>query len=220
MKDVVPHFFSFSKYASFTRQISGWDFSRKGAGPDRGSYYHELFLRGRPHLVKFMKREAAGRHVKRAIVNGPENNGQSPWSEPDLFELSKLYPLPDSNDDQKPSLGSAAETAESQQQSGSWDKTDNHHQPPAVDYMYGHRNTDSSAMHPFHDHRFVHHNGYHQWVPSGANSGNHNYFPPPAHHFAQSSQAQGLEQRQFPDQESSGATLRQEKKKIIGVLRG
>mmetsp|Transcript_9035 Transcript_9035/g.12499 ORF Transcript_9035/g.12499 Transcript_9035/m.12499 type:complete len:490 (-) Transcript_9035:163-1632(-) len=44
------------KHSSFIRQANGWGFRRITQGPDQNSYYHELFLRGMPHLCKRMKR--------------------------------------------------------------------------------------------------------------------------------------------------------------------
>ena len=47
---------SHGRFSSFTRQVSGWGFHRITAGADFNSYYHELFLRGKPHLCQMMKR--------------------------------------------------------------------------------------------------------------------------------------------------------------------
>ncbi|KAL3940409.1 MAG: hypothetical protein SGARI_000976 [Bacillariaceae sp.] len=54
---VIPTYFEHSKFSSFIRQANGWGFRRIiSKGPDRNSYYHELFLRSRPHLIKLMRR--------------------------------------------------------------------------------------------------------------------------------------------------------------------
>lgn len=53
---VMPLFFEYSNYHSFNRLVNAWSFRRISSGPDRGSYYHELFLRGKPHLQKYMRR--------------------------------------------------------------------------------------------------------------------------------------------------------------------
>ena len=197
MKDVVPHFFSFSKYASFTRQITGWNFSRKGAGPDRGSYYHELFLRGRPHLVKFMKREVAGQmKTKSPSVNHSGRMGDSSWSEPDLFELSKACPLPDTTG------GSAKRSAvvstctagagESQHQFV--------RQPGANSHCHTSADSGANIMHPSSGYNYAyHHDGYQQWEAPGASYSNHYMYPPPNHYYmyAQPSQVRGQERRQY-----------------------
>jgi hypothetical protein len=52
---VMPLFFEYSNYHSFNRLVNAWSFRRISSGPDRGSYYHELFLRGKPYLQKYMR---------------------------------------------------------------------------------------------------------------------------------------------------------------------
>mmetsp|Transcript_21423 Transcript_21423/g.32753 ORF Transcript_21423/g.32753 Transcript_21423/m.32753 type:complete len:268 (-) Transcript_21423:261-1064(-) len=81
---VLPVFFESDNYHSFNRVINAWSFRRKSTGPDRGSYFHELFLRGKPHLQKFMRRL-------------PRTHKKIPMSkdeEPDFYELEKTSPLP------------------------------------------------------------------------------------------------------------------------------
>jgi hypothetical protein len=56
-------------------------------GRDRGSYYNERFLRGLPHLAKEMKRCD---NIKQEA---------EPHHEPDLYKISKLFPLPEKVND-------------------------------------------------------------------------------------------------------------------------
>ena len=42
------------KYTSFTRKLSRWDFVRLSSGPDTGAFYHKLFQRDNPKLVRRM----------------------------------------------------------------------------------------------------------------------------------------------------------------------
>jgi len=80
---VVPAYFEHSKLSSFVRQANGWAFRRMvGKGPDRNSYYHEMFLRGQPHLVKLMKRPTT---MSRAQPN--------PDIEPNFYRISEEHPL-------------------------------------------------------------------------------------------------------------------------------
>lgn len=79
---VLPVFFESDNYHSFNRVINAWSFRRKSTGEDRGSYFHELFLRGKPHLKKFMRR--LPRTHKKLLMT----------KEPDFFELEKVSPLP------------------------------------------------------------------------------------------------------------------------------
>mmetsp|Transcript_34877 Transcript_34877/g.49496 ORF Transcript_34877/g.49496 Transcript_34877/m.49496 type:complete len:370 (-) Transcript_34877:2-1111(-) len=82
---VMPLFFEYSNYHSFNRLVNAWSFRRISSGPDRGSYYHELFLRGKPHLQKYMRRL-------------PKTHKKLPMKkqdEPDFYKLDKASPLPD-----------------------------------------------------------------------------------------------------------------------------
>lgn len=80
---IVPRYFRHTKYASFMRQVNGWGFKRMTQGPDHNSYYHELFLRGLPHLCLKMRRPA------RAKIG--QNDGDT---NPDFYRLSLVSPLP------------------------------------------------------------------------------------------------------------------------------
>lgn len=56
---VMPKYFSrktknSAKYSSFTRKLNRWSFSRVSSGPELGAYYHEFFLRDKPHLTTQM----------------------------------------------------------------------------------------------------------------------------------------------------------------------
>lgn len=113
---VMPLFFEYSNYHSFNRLVNAWSFRRISSGPDRGSYYHEvrgripsvlrslsrfhlthvysqLFLRGKPHLQKFMRRL-------------PKTHKKLPMKkedEPDFYAMDKANPLPSLEDAPLPS---------------------------------------------------------------------------------------------------------------------
>lgn len=53
---VMPKYFRMSRYSSFQRQLNLYEFQRVTDGPDKGAYYHELFVKGRPDLSSSMKR--------------------------------------------------------------------------------------------------------------------------------------------------------------------
>ena len=57
-------------------------------GRDRNSYYHELFLRGLPHLCKKMKRPGVA-----------EKQAADPDHEPDLYKISEAHPVPEKAED-------------------------------------------------------------------------------------------------------------------------
>jgi len=55
--EVAPRYFHQEKFASFTRQVTGWGFKRlTKQGTDFNAYYHQCFLRERPDLVVLIKR--------------------------------------------------------------------------------------------------------------------------------------------------------------------
>ena len=86
---VMPTYFEQSKFSSFIRQANGWGFRRITQGRDRNSYYHELFLRGMPHLCKQMKRPGV---AQKAAADADH--------EPDFYRISEMYPLPEKADDE------------------------------------------------------------------------------------------------------------------------
>ena len=53
---IMGEFFKQTKLSSFKRQLNLYDFQRVTRGTDCGSYYHEMFLRGKPLLAKRMTR--------------------------------------------------------------------------------------------------------------------------------------------------------------------
>ena len=56
MKQVLPEWFLQHRFESFQRQLNLYGFKRITAGPDKGSCYHELFLRQKPLLADKIQR--------------------------------------------------------------------------------------------------------------------------------------------------------------------
>ena len=79
---VLARFFQQKKYASFQRQLNLYGFNRITKGPDRGSYYHELFLRGK----KFLSRGISRMKIKGTGARMASN----PDAEPDFYHMSPL----------------------------------------------------------------------------------------------------------------------------------
>lgn len=76
---VLPRFFQQKKYASFQRQLNLYGFNRITKGPDRGSYYHELFLRGKKFLC---------RGINRIKIKGTgARMASNPDTEPDFYSM-------------------------------------------------------------------------------------------------------------------------------------
>lgn len=77
--DLLPTYFNLSKIPSFQRQLNLYGFRRLTKGPDRGGYYHEFFLRGKPFLIpRIMRLKVKGTGV-RARSN--------PEQEPDFWAM-------------------------------------------------------------------------------------------------------------------------------------
>ncbi|KAL7531617.1 hypothetical protein ACHAXR_004136 [Thalassiosira sp. AJA248-18] len=82
----LPRYFGHSNHASFVRIVNAWGFRRITKGPDRDSYYHEMFLRGKPRLHERMKRLPTC-HRKTPVDKDDKC--------PDFYELAKTSPLPE-----------------------------------------------------------------------------------------------------------------------------
>lgn len=82
--DVLPRFFQQRKYASFQRQLNLYGFNRITKGPDRGSYYHELFLRSKQILC---------RGIQRMKVKGTGSRmASNPKQEPNFYLMQVMPP--------------------------------------------------------------------------------------------------------------------------------
>ena len=84
ISEVVPKYFSHSRFESFSRQCSGWGFKRlHQPGNDFNAFYHECFLRGLPHLIGMMKRVRPNQGKLLPHAEG----------EPNFYEIDKQFPL-------------------------------------------------------------------------------------------------------------------------------
>ena len=83
---VLPMYFKHSKLSSFQRQLSLYGFVRLSHdGPDRGAYYHQCFLRGRPFLCS---------NIQRTRVKGTwVRTSSSPDTEPDFYTMEPVQDL-------------------------------------------------------------------------------------------------------------------------------
>jgi len=73
-----------NNFQSFQRMLNIWGFKRLTGKRDKGAYYHQMFLKGRPNLVKEMS------ICKKKNGIWPLAN---PANEPDFYLLSTLRPL-------------------------------------------------------------------------------------------------------------------------------
>jgi HSF-type DNA-binding len=86
--DVLPRYFPDNKnVGSFLRQLNIYGFRRMiNVGPDRDSYYHAMFLRGRPDLCSILERPSKSQHSKRKKYD--------PMTEPNFYILPPIQLLP------------------------------------------------------------------------------------------------------------------------------
>lgn len=87
VSDVMTRFFKQTKLTSFQRQLNLYGFCRLTSGRDRGGYYHELFLKGRPFLCRKMVRT----RIKGTGIKASSN----PTHEPNFYGMPFVRPLDD-----------------------------------------------------------------------------------------------------------------------------
>jgi len=77
-KEILPLWFRQSKYSSFQRQLNLYGFKRVGSGTDKGSHYHEHFLRGMPCLTS---------KIVRTKVKGTGTRKPRSAEDPDFYAM-------------------------------------------------------------------------------------------------------------------------------------
>jgi HSF-type DNA-binding len=90
--DILPRYFPDNKnVGSFLRQLNIYGFRRMiNNGPDRDSYYHAMFLRGRPDLCSIIERPSRSEHSKRQKYD--------PTTEPIFYTMPPIQILPECHD--------------------------------------------------------------------------------------------------------------------------
>ncbi|KAL7503560.1 hypothetical protein ACHAXN_001336 [Cyclotella atomus] len=69
VRDVLPNYFNQTKFVSFVRQLNLWGFKRVTRGVTGKTYYHELFLRGRPYMALKLTRYKVKGHGFKPVPN-------------------------------------------------------------------------------------------------------------------------------------------------------
>ena len=65
VETILPRYFGRIQLLSFMRQLNLYDCKKITQGPDRGSYYHEMLLRGMPFLASCIHRKkSTGMKIK------------------------------------------------------------------------------------------------------------------------------------------------------------
>jgi len=84
--EILPKYFERqSKWNSFNRQLNLYGFVRITSGEDIGGYYHELFLKGRPNLCRYMRRVGVPHGEDRRKIRQKEYD-----PDPDFYSMRKL----------------------------------------------------------------------------------------------------------------------------------
>ena len=82
-EQIMPMIFPKTKFASFKRQLNMYGFSRlMSPGKDYGGFYHELFLRGKSFLCRYL-------HRTKIKGTGMRKTG-NPKTEPDLYSFPPI----------------------------------------------------------------------------------------------------------------------------------
>jgi hypothetical protein len=98
--EIMPKYFRMSRFSSFQRQLNLYDFRRITDGMDKGAYYHELFLNGRPALCMHMKRtkikgQTPGGWMAERADAGGYREGLNFYSMPPIQEAKPVAAVPE-----------------------------------------------------------------------------------------------------------------------------
>jgi hypothetical protein len=73
VEEIVPRYFSQTKYRSFQRMLNMWGYERVCEGPRKGAYTHTHFRRGEPDLCNLMQcQKIKRRHTAPSSLCGSE----------------------------------------------------------------------------------------------------------------------------------------------------
>lgn len=93
--EVLPRFFNNKNYQTFVRQLHLYGFRRAVSKKEKGSYYHALFLRSRPSLVRYMRRVG----LSKGKSDRRKTRGKDRGEDPDFWSMKPAYDLVSSNYD-------------------------------------------------------------------------------------------------------------------------
>ena len=82
LEEVMTKYFKQTKLTSFQRQLNLYAFRRISSGPDKGSYYHELFLRGKDNLCSLM--------VRMRVKGTKIKSSSCPENEPNFYRMAPV----------------------------------------------------------------------------------------------------------------------------------
>lgn len=82
LDEVMTKYFKQTKLTSFQRQLNLYAFRRISSGPDKGSYYHELFLRGKDTLCSLM--------IRMRVKGTKIKSSSCPENEPNFYRMAPM----------------------------------------------------------------------------------------------------------------------------------
>jgi hypothetical protein len=81
---IMPYYFNQTRYKSFQRQLNSYRFHRFSAGKNKGTVFHDLFMRDKPDLCN---------RINRVKVNrGPHPRPPADVAQPQILFLANLVP--------------------------------------------------------------------------------------------------------------------------------
>jgi hypothetical protein len=80
IEQYMKRMFNQTKFKSFQRQLNLWGFERVQNGPDKGSYFHPLFVRGRRECCQRLTRVRLKGTTEKTSPHGVLDKAESPFS--------------------------------------------------------------------------------------------------------------------------------------------
>ncbi len=80
IEEYMKKMFNQTKFKSFQRQLNLWGFERVQNGPDKGSYFHPLFVRGKRESCQHLSRVRLKAEGKRSTQQGSLDKPESKFS--------------------------------------------------------------------------------------------------------------------------------------------
>lgn len=113
---ILPRYFRASKFTYFSDAIRQWGFRRFRLGPDKGAFYHKLFVRGQPELTRHLTRI----QMNQSMTPWPPEDGEPnlddfPPIEPSATEDDAMEDEDDDDDNNDPPLDADAIIAAAEQ---------------------------------------------------------------------------------------------------------
>ena len=90
VKTTLPLYFNQSRYKSFQRQLNMYGFHRIVTGKNKGFYFHELMIKGRSDLCRYMSRAKVKRRKKGSKPSYSYGDEESAEAKPENDQMSLI----------------------------------------------------------------------------------------------------------------------------------